>query len=138
RQHQKYMKKREYITIAPDKLEAVLRVYTDGGKKSKPSLRLIRATLNYEKPLGMSKNAIKLRQIILCGGGKITYDGVTSEEVFFDSDGSWVQRYSNGAQITISKATGKAVLTRNGKVKVEIERAKHSEIMALQKAAREL
>ena len=88
------MKKREYITIAPDKLEAVLRVYTDGGKKSKPSLRLIRATLNYEKPLGMSKNAIKLRQIILCGGGKITYDGVTSEEVFFDSDGSWVQRYS--------------------------------------------
>ncbi|MBJ2185823.1 hypothetical protein C5O25_10440 [Paramuribaculum intestinale] len=132
------MKKREYITIAPDKLEAVLRVYTDGGKKSKPSLRLIRATLNYEKPLGMSKNAIKLRQIILCGGGKITYDGVTSEEVFFDSDGSWVQRYSNGAQITISKATGKAVLTRNGKVKVEIERAKHSEIMALQKAAREL
>ena len=124
------MKKREYITIAPDKLEAVLRVYTDGGKKSKPSLRLIRATLNYEKPLGMSKNAIKLRQIILCGGGKITYDGVTSEEVFFDSDGSWVQRYSNGAQITISKATGKAVLTRNGKVKVEIERAKHSEIMA--------
>ena len=132
------MKKREYITIAPDKLEAVLRVYTDGGKKSKPSLRLIRATLNYEKPLGMSKNAIKLRQIILCGGGKITYDGVTSEEVFFDSDDSWVQRYSNGAQITISKATGKAVLTRNGKVKVEIERAKHSEIMALQKAAREL
>lgn len=132
------MKKREYITIAPDKLEAVLRVYTDGGKKSKPSLRLIRATLNYEKPLGMSKNAIKLRQIILCGGGKITYDGVTSEEVFFDSDGSWVQRYSNGAQITISKATGKAVLTRNGKVKFEIERAKHSEIMALQKAAREL
>lgn len=132
------MKKREYITIAPDKLEAVLRVYTDGGKKSKPSLRLIRATLNYEKPLGMSKNAIKLRQIILCGGGKITYDGVTSEEVFFDSDGSWVQCYSNGAQITISKATGKAVLTRNGKVKVEIERAKHSEIMALQKAAREL
>ena len=132
------MKKREYITIAPDKLEAVLRVYTDGGKKSKPSLRLIRATLNYEKPLGMSKNAIKLRQIILCGGGKITYDGVPSEEVFFDSDGSWVQRYSNGAQITISKATGKAVLTRNGKVKVEIERAKHSEIMALQKAAREL
>lgn len=132
------MKKREYITIAPDKLEAVLRVYTDGGKKSKPSLRLIRATLNYEKPLGMSKNAIKLRQIILCGGGKITYDGVTSEEVFFDSDGSWVQRYSNGAQITISKATGKAVLTRNGKVKAEIERAKHSEIMALQKAAREL
>lgn len=132
------MKKREYITIAPDKLEAALRVYTDGGKKSKPSLRLIRATLNYEKPLGMSKNAIKLRQIILCGGGKITYDGVTSEEVFFDSDGSWVQRYSNGAQITISKATGKAVLTRNGKVKVEIERAKHSEIMALQKAAREL
>ncbi|WP_290143059.1 hypothetical protein [Paramuribaculum intestinale] len=132
------MKKREYITIAPDKLEAVLRVYTDGGKKSKPSLRLIRATLNYEKPLGMSKNAIKLRQMILCGGGKITYDGVTSEEVFFDSDGSWVQRYSNGAQITISKATGKAVLTRNGKVKVEIERAKHSEIMALQKAAREL
>lgn len=132
------MKKREYITIAPDKLAAVLRVYTDGGKKSKPSLRLIRATLNYEKPLGMSKNAIKLRQIILCGGGKITYDGVTSEEVFFDSDGSWVQRYSNGAQITISKATGKAVLTRNGKVKVEIERAKHSEIMALQKAAREL
>lgn len=132
------MKKREYITIAPDKLEAVLRVYTDGGKKSKPSLRFIRATLNYEKPLGMSKNAIKLRQIILCGGGKITYDGVTSEEVFFDSDGSWVQRYSNGAQITISKATGKAVLTRNGKVKVEIERAKHSEIMALQKAAREL
>ena len=130
------MKKREYITIAPDKLEAVLRVYTDGGKKSKPSLRLIRATLNYEKPLGMSKNAIKLRQIILCGGGKITYDGVTSEEVFFDSDGSLVQRYSNGAQITISKATGKAVLTRNGKVKVEIERAKHSEIMALQKAAR--
>ena len=102
------MKKREYITIAPDKLEAVLRVYTDGGKKSKPSLRLIRATLNYEKPLGMSKNAIKLRQIILCGGGKITYDGVTSEEVFFDSDGSWVQRYSNGAQITISKATGRA------------------------------
>ena len=132
------MKKREYITIAPDKLEAVLRVYTDGGKKSKPSLRLIRATLNYEKPLGMSKNAIKLRQIILCGGGKITYDGVTSEEVFFDSDGSWVQRYSNGAQITFSRATGKAVLTRNGKVKVEIERAKHSEIMALQKAAREL
>lgn len=132
------MKKREYITIAPDKLEAVLRVYTDGGKKSKPSLRLIRATLNYEKPLGMSKNAIKLRQMILCGGGKITYDGVTSEEVFFDSDGSWVQRYSNGAQITISKATGKAVLTRDGKVKVEIERAKHSEIMALQKAAREL
>lgn len=132
------MKKREYITIAPDKLEAVLRVYTDDGKKSKPSLRLIRATLNYEKPLGMSKNAIKLRQMILCGGGKITYDGVTSEEVFFDSDGSWVQRYSNGAQITISKATGKAVLTRNGKVKVEIERAKHSEIMALQKAAREL
>lgn len=132
------MKKREYITIAPDKLEAVLRVYTDGGKKSKPSLRLIRATLNYEKPLGMSKNAIKLRQMILCGGGKITYDGVTSEEVFFDSDGSWVQRYSNGAQITISKATGKAVLTRNGKVEVEIERAKHSEIMALQKAAREL
>ncbi|WP_290190789.1 hypothetical protein, partial [Paramuribaculum intestinale] len=46
--------------------------------------------------------------------------------------------HSNGAQITISKATGKAVLTRNGKVKVEIERAKHSEIMALQKAAREL
>lgn len=132
------MKKREYITIAPDKLEAVLRVYTDGGKKSKPSLRLIRATLNYEKLLGMSENAIKLRQMILCGGGKITYDGVTSEEVFFDSDGSWVQRYSNGAQITISKATGKAVLTRNGKVKVEIERAKHSEIMALQKAAREL
>ncbi len=132
------MKKREYITIAPDKLEAVLRVYTDGGKKSKPSLRLIRATLNYEKPLGMSKNAIKLRQMILCGGGKITYDGVTSEEVFFDSDDSWVQRYSNGAQITISKATDKAVLTRNGKVKVEIERAKHSEIMALQKAAREL
>lgn len=132
------MKKREYISIAPDKFEAVLRAYTDGGKKSKPSLRLIRATLNYEKPLGMSKNAIKLRQIILCGGGKITYDGVTSEEVFFDSDGSWVQRYSNGAQITISKATGKAVLTRNGKVKVEIERAKHSEIMALQKAAREL
>lgn len=133
------MKKREYITIAPDKLEAVLRAYMgDDPKKERPSNRLIRATLNYEKPLGMSKNAIKLRHMILCGGGKITYDGVTSEDVFFDSDGSFIQRYSNGAQITISKATGKAVLTHNGRVKAEIERANHPEIMALQKTAREL
>lgn len=132
------MKKREYITIAPDKLEAVLRAYTKGDPDKRPSKRLIRATLNYEKPLGMSKNAIELRQMILCGGGKITYDGVTSEEVFFDSDGSFIQRYSNGAQITISKATGKAVLTHNGRVKAEIERANHPEIMALQKTAREL
>lgn len=132
------MKKREYITIAPDKLEAVLRAYTKDDPKKRPSLRLIRATLNYEKPLGMSENAIKLRQMILCGGGKITYDGVTSEDVFFDSDGSFIQRYSNGAQITISKATGKAVLTHNGRVKAEIERANHPEIMALQKTAREL
>ena len=57
---------------------------------------------------------------------------------FFDSDGSFIQRYSNGAQITISKATGKAVLTHNGRVKAEIERANHPEIMALQKTAREL
>lgn len=132
------MKKREYITIAPDKLEAVLRAYTKDDPDKRPSDRLIRATLNYEKPLGMSKNAIELRQMILCGGGKITYDGVTSEEVFFDSDGSFIQRYSNGAQITISKATGKAVLTHNGRVKAEIERANHPEIMALQKTAREL
>lgn len=126
------MKKREYITIDKERLNRLFQ-----HDKKKPSERFLRGVLNGDK-LGQSEPAKELRKRILAGGGKLTYDGVTSEEVFFDSDGNFIQRFSNGAQITISKATGKAVLTRGGRVKVEVEHIKISEIAALQKAAREL
>ena len=120
---------KRYIETTSDQFDFLVKTFGVSPRK-------VRGALRFEAQYENSTSA-KIRSLALQRGGKLKYV-VEGEDAIFDSDGNYLQLFDNGAVIAISKVTGNAVLTYKGEIRAEVEKIRFSEIMALQKAAREL
>ena len=120
---------KRYIETTSDQFDFLVKTFGVSPRK-------VRGALRFEAQYENSTSA-KIRSLALQRGGKLKYV-VEGEDAIFDSDGNYPQLFDNGAVIAISKVTGNAVLTYKGEIRAEVEKIRFSEIMALQKAAREL
>ena len=91
--------------------------------------------LSYDAHRGASEIARRIRKLARLKGG-VTYYVVEAEEVWFDSEGSMHQVFSNGAEIVIDKATGKGQVIYRGEIKAEYPQVMMAEIADMQEYAR--
>lgn len=96
--------------------------------------RMIRNALSFDENKGNSDLAKRIRQAAKINGCH-TYLVVDEMECFFDSDGTMHNLCPNGAQIEISKETGKGIIIYKGDVVAEYDQVMVSQIPSIQARA---
>lgn len=96
--------------------------------------KMIRNALSFNKEKGNSDLAKRIRHTAKILGCH-TYVVVDEMECFFDSDGTMHQLCPNGAQIEVSKETGKGVIIYKGDVVAEYNQVMVSQIPSIQARA---
>lgn len=100
----------------------------------KCSDRTIRNALSFDEKRGVSNRAKRIRHAAKTIGCH-TYIVADEVECFFDWDGTMHNLCPNGAQIEISKETGKGVIIYKGNVVAEYEQVMVSQIPSIQARA---
>ena len=119
---------RKYIDVSAEVREELMKAFKVTG-------RTVYNALSYDAHRGASEIARRIRKLARLKGG-VTYYVVEAEEVWFDSEGSMHQVFSNGAEIVIDKATGKGQVIYRGEIKAEYPQVMMAEIADMQEYAR--
>lgn len=96
--------------------------------------RMIRYALSYDEGKGNTELAKRIRRAAKINGCH-TYVVVDEMECFYDADGTMHNLCPNGAQIEISKETGKGLIIFKGDVVAEYDNVMFSQIPSIQARA---
>ena len=118
---------KKYISASLDQRLHLMRIF-------KCKERTIRNALTYDEARGHTDLAKRIR-LAAKNAGCHTYVVTKEFECFFDADGVMYQLFPNGAQIELSKDTGKGQIIFKGDIVAEYSNVKISQIGEIQKQA---
>jgi len=116
-----------FISASKEQRQHLMRIF-------KCKERTIRNALTFDEARGNTELAKKIRHAAKIAGCH-TYVVAMEFECFYDADGTMHQLFPNGAQIELSKETGKGVIIYKGNVVAEYNNVKVSQIRDIQKLA---
>jgi len=118
---------KKYIHASKEQKDRLMRIF-------KCKERTVRNALAYDEARGHTELARKIR-FAAKQDGCHTYVVTEESECFFDAAGIMYQLFPNGAQIELSKDTGKGVIIYKGDVVAEYDHVSVKQIPTIQERA---